>query len=572
VPYRQGSVFLFARSPPLFPKAGVSLMPHRSVFLRLVAASALVLAIGIPVAAEGSAASAAAAKAITGPDVASYQHPHPTAAHPHGQPINWTDVAKSGKKFAIVKATEGTDYVNPYFAGPYADDYADAAAAGLVHGSYHFARPALPVVSSAVAQAKLFANTIGPVTTKATLPPALDLEVTGGLNPGQLVTWAQTFLLEMRTLTGRTPMLYTYPSFWDNDLADPTALARYPMWMANFGASTAPTSDLWQYTDSAHIKGIQGGVDVSRFEGTSGFPWSTLSNGTKATPWTPSAPAAPISAHASASGGAVTVSWLPGDTGTSPVTSYRVTASPGGSVVTVSGTSLSATMTGLKTNTAYTFTVTAINSVGTGTPTKPTLAVTRAIPTTLAASVQSSLRFGASLPLKATLLRADTHAALAHEQVLIYYRRLAPATGWVQVRKLSTDSAGLASTVLHPTRSAELEAVFPGAKGVQRSDVFENFVVRPTVTAAFSETLVSKGTPVTMSGSVSPFVAGQQVVREGYFRGGWHVVATSKVGTHGKFSFTMAPMNTTVGVYRIRVAPVQGRAAGYSKPMTLYID
>jgi hypothetical protein len=367
-------------------------------------------------------------------------------------------------------------------------------------------------------------------------------------------------------------MLYTYPSFWDNDLADPTALARYPMWMANFGASTAPTSDLWQYTDSAHVKGIQGGVDVSRFEGSSGFPWATLSNGTKATSWVPSAPAAPVGVLASASGDAVTVSWMPGDTGTSPITGYRVAASPGGAVVNVGGTSLSATMTGLKTNTSYTFTVTAINSVGTGTATKPTLAVTPAIPTTLAASVKRSLRFGASLPLKATLLRADTHAALANEQVLIYYRRLAPATGWVQVRKLSTDSAGLASTVLHPTRSAELEAVFPGTKGVQRSDVFENFLVRPTVTTALSDTLVTKGTVVTMSGSVSPFVTGQKVVREGYFRGGWHVVATSKVSKHGTYSFRMAPQNTTVGVYRIRVAPAQGRAAGYSKATTLYID
>ena len=235
-------------------------MHRRTVLVRVFTSAAVVAAVSLPVA-TGSMSSASAAKVYDGPDVASYQHPHPTKAHPHGQPINWKQVKKAGKEFAIVKATEGTTYVNPYFAGPYYNDYADAAAAGLVHGAYHFARPGLPVGVTARAQAQVFAQTVGAVNTTGTLPPALDLEVTGGLNPGQLVTWAQDFLLEMRTLTGRTPMLYTYPSFWTNDIRDPSALARYPMWMAEYGVRKGPVSDLWQYTSSARIKGIVGRVD-----------------------------------------------------------------------------------------------------------------------------------------------------------------------------------------------------------------------------------------------------------------------------------------------------------------------
>jgi GH25 family lysozyme M1 (1,4-beta-N-acetylmuramidase) len=545
------------------------LMHNRSPLIRLVLATAVVSAVAFPVAA-GAMTSAAAAKVFDGPDVASYQHPHPTKAHPHGQPIDWTKVAKAGKDFAIVKATEGTTYVNPYFAGPYANDYADSAAAGLVHGSYHFARPSLPIASSAKAQAALFAQTIGPVTTKATLPPALDLEVTGGLTPGQLVTWAQAFMLDMRTLTGRTPMLYTYPYFWEHDLGDPTALARYPLWMANFGASVAPISDLWQYTDHAHINGIQDAVDVSKFMGTSGFPWATLSNGTVATPWVTSAPAAPVSVRATAAGGAVSVSWLPGDSGTSPVTSYQVTATPGGAVVTVGGSTMSATVPGLSTSTAYTFTVTATNSVGTGVASAPTAPVTPAIPTTLATSVRSSLRFGAALPLQALLRRADTHAVLPDQQVLVFRREL-PANVWVQVRKLSTNSAGLASTVLHPKRSAQLEAVFPGAKGVQRSETFENYVVRPTVTAALSATTVRHGATVTITGSTTPFIAGQRVVREALVNGHWRVWATSKVSKLGKFRFRITPKVKAAIVYRIVVGKAKGRAAGYSSRLKLTV-
>ena len=85
---------------------------------------ALCLAMATPVM-VGALPSASAAKVYDGPDVSSYQHPHPTSAHPHGQPINWVAVKNAGKDFAIVKATEGTGYVNPYFAGPYANDYAD---------------------------------------------------------------------------------------------------------------------------------------------------------------------------------------------------------------------------------------------------------------------------------------------------------------------------------------------------------------------------------------------------------------------------------------------------------------
>jgi GH25 family lysozyme M1 (1,4-beta-N-acetylmuramidase) len=542
---------------------------HIRSIARLATASAVVLAVALP-AATGSVSSASAAKVYDGPDVASYQHPHPTKAHPHGQPINWKKVRKAGKEFAIVKATEGTTYVNPYFAGPYSNDYADAAAAGLVHGSYHFARPALPVARSARAQAQFFAQTIGPVTTKKTLPPALDLEVTGGLNRGQLITWAQDFLLEMRELTGRTPMIYSYPSFWANDLGDPSALARYPLWMAEFGVRKGPTSDLWQYTSGAHINGIQGSVDESRFMGTSGFPWATLSNGTVATPWKAAPPAAPLSVRASASGGAVSVSWLPGDAGTSPVTSYTVTSTPGDQVVTVPGSAFSATVNGLSTKTSYTFTVTATSDIGTGVASAETDAVTPAIPTTLHASIKSAATIGTALPLSATLLRADTHAALVNKKVLIY-RKEAPANTWVQVRKLSTNADGLVSTVLHPKRNAELEAVFPGARGVQRSETFENYVVRPTVSANLSAAIVQSGNRVTITGRVSPFKAGGRVLREGFFDGAWHVWASSKIGKRGGFEFHFRPTLRTVDQYRIVAAATQRHGAGHSKTLKLTV-
>jgi hypothetical protein len=60
----------------------------------------------------------------------------------------------------------------------------------------------------------------------------------------------------------------------------------------------------------------------------------------------------------------VTLTWAaPAATGGSAITGYTVATSPGGTT-TVTGTS--ATITGLTSGTAYTFTVTANNGVGTG--------------------------------------------------------------------------------------------------------------------------------------------------------------------------------------------------------------
>lgn len=73
------------------------------------------------------------------------------------------------------------------------------------------------------------------------------------------------------------------------------------------------------------------------------------------------------------------VSWTaPADTGGSPITSYTVTASPGGKTVTVLGATTSATVTGLLNGTAYNFTVTATNAAGTSPSSTPSTAVTPA--------------------------------------------------------------------------------------------------------------------------------------------------------------------------------------------------
>lgn len=62
-----------------------------------------------------------------GIDVSSWQHPA-------GEPIDWHAVRDSGVTFAMLKATQGGFYRNPWFIR----DSEDAFAAGLLVGAYHF--------------------------------------------------------------------------------------------------------------------------------------------------------------------------------------------------------------------------------------------------------------------------------------------------------------------------------------------------------------------------------------------------------------------------------------------------
>ena len=204
----------------------------------------------------------AATASLTGPDVASYQHPR-------GAAINWPAVRSSGQSFAFVKATESTGYTNPYFAG----DWKGIASAGLYRGAYHFARPNA-TAGSATAQADFFAATIGGQRLTGTLPPVLDLEDNGGLGPADLQAWVQTFLTELQTQTGRVPMIYTYPNFWQTRMASSMAFTRYPLWIAHYGVS-APQSigwpyTFWQYTSGGTVNGIStpGNTDMNKFSGT----------------------------------------------------------------------------------------------------------------------------------------------------------------------------------------------------------------------------------------------------------------------------------------------------------------
>ena len=95
--------------------------------------------------------------------------------------INWTPATNAGVRFGWSKATEGTGYVNPNFAG----QMAGATAAGIYMGAYHYARPGLhPNITganSADSEAAYFWSVAGPYIKNggSYFMPMLDWEDVG---------------------------------------------------------------------------------------------------------------------------------------------------------------------------------------------------------------------------------------------------------------------------------------------------------------------------------------------------------------------------------------------------------
>jgi GH25 family lysozyme M1 (1,4-beta-N-acetylmuramidase) len=171
--------------------------------------------------------------------------------------VNWASYWSQGKKFAFVKATEGTTYQNPYFAQQYNGSYN----VGMIRGSYHFA---LPGNSTGTAQADWFVNHGGGWSGDGrTLPGVLDIEYNPygatcyGLTQASMRSWIASFTSRYKALTGRDAVIYTTTDWWTTCTGNTSQFsATNPLWIARYNTTpgTLPAGwayyTFWQYTDS----------------------------------------------------------------------------------------------------------------------------------------------------------------------------------------------------------------------------------------------------------------------------------------------------------------------------------
>lgn len=249
---------------------------------RVHALLSLLLALPAVALLGGSPAAAAtpATTGLQGVDVSRWQHDGTPAA------IDWGKVRAAGKRFAIIQATRGrTAPLSSDGTYWFPIDWAGARAAGLVVGAYSYAMPRIAphetLVDTAILDARYFVSKTGSLRAKGVLPAVLDYENNdAGLSPAQLVAFAGAWLGEVQRLTGRRPLIYSYPHFWRTQMADTTAFSSrgYRLWVASY--TTTPelfggwtTYTFWQYGiagetqayKDVQVPGITGSVDLDRY-------------------------------------------------------------------------------------------------------------------------------------------------------------------------------------------------------------------------------------------------------------------------------------------------------------------
>ena len=162
-------------------------------------------------------------------DIASYQ-----------EGLNLSKVNIDG---VIVKATEGTGYLNPCFKG----HAGDALKLGLKLGIYHFARNATG--NSAKAEADYFINNTKSYIGKAI--PVLDWEDKDTSN----VDWALEWLKTVEKAYGCKPWIYMSESVVNAHDWKKVADAGYGLWVAKYRDNE--TDKNWDMANAGNVPNVK---------------------------------------------------------------------------------------------------------------------------------------------------------------------------------------------------------------------------------------------------------------------------------------------------------------------------
>lgn len=170
--------------------------------------------------------------------------------------------------FVIIKATEGTSYVNPYWR-----EWADIVLGeGALLGFYHYSDG-----GNVTAEANFFLDTLGEYADKARL--VLDWEVEGNGQFESHMRWCRPWLEHVEKRTGKKPWLYVMQSRLSEYDWDALWVAQYPNY--NPTGYTTPWNEEWyrglidsgrlvmrQYSSAGRIGGYPGNLDINKFYGT----------------------------------------------------------------------------------------------------------------------------------------------------------------------------------------------------------------------------------------------------------------------------------------------------------------
>lgn len=172
--------------------------------------------------------------------------------------IKWDKIDKKIISFVFIKATEGLTYKDQYFTR----NWNEASKNGFLKSAYHF----YDTNSNGLKQAEHFINVIP--KEKCALPPIVDIEKISNVEQGKVILEIKKYLEKIESHYGVKPIIYANIDTYNMYIKD--IFNNYLIWFPTYNADAPAITNwiFWQYTDSGNIKGINGPVDLNKFNGS----------------------------------------------------------------------------------------------------------------------------------------------------------------------------------------------------------------------------------------------------------------------------------------------------------------
>lgn len=189
----------------------------------------------------------------------------------YNEDINWQAVKAQGVDFAIIRVGGRTWEFGKLYYDSMAKEYlAEAQSAGLKIGVYFYSTAITEL--EAVQEATLALEVVN--GRSLDLPVFIDMEYSGMYPDGRadkLDMASRVAVLNAFCQTiengGYQAGVYSGEYFY-NDNIDFNSISQYKIWLANYSSGNrlpgyANRYDMWQFTDSGKVNGINGGVDMN---------------------------------------------------------------------------------------------------------------------------------------------------------------------------------------------------------------------------------------------------------------------------------------------------------------------
>jgi hypothetical protein len=294
-------------------------------------------------------------------------------------------------------------------------------------------------------------------------------------------------------------------------------------------------------------------------------PHGTWGDGASATlTFSTALPAIPRSVSVVGGRGTATVSWAPG-LGVPASNGYVVVALAGGPQLTVAAGTTSATLKGLVNGRGYTFAVRALNQWGSSGLTGKGFAGSAIT----AKASASTILFGQKVTLSGVLTTGGK--ALKNTQVVIYARKAGTAK-YVVVARVLTNTKGAYTWTAKPAVNTQYWIHYVGGPRMGVVSAVKAVTVRTIVTSKLSRTTVARGGAVTISGSVTPKHARQNVLVQRLVGKVWKTVATVKLSSTSSYAYKLPTSARGTFTYRVVKTADVDHGAGFSRPLNLKVS